>query len=125
MKREETLELYERVVATNPEVERKGATMPYTSVNGHMFSLLAKDSGVALRLPDGDREKFLKHYKTILCEQHGAVMKEYVVVPDGLLKKTGELKPYFDASYAYVSGLKPKPTKRKAPAKPKAAKRRS
>ena len=68
-----------------------------------MFSLLTKDSGVALRLPDGDRENFLKRYKTVLCEQHGAVMKEYVVVPDGLLKKTRELKPYFDASNAVKS----------------------
>ena len=51
MTREESLALYERLVATNPEVERKGATMPYTSVNGHMFSFLGKDGGVALRLP--------------------------------------------------------------------------
>jgi hypothetical protein len=27
---------YEKLIATNPKVERKGATMPYTSVNGHM-----------------------------------------------------------------------------------------
>lgn len=32
------LELYEKLVATCPEVERKGASMPYTSHNGHMFS---------------------------------------------------------------------------------------
>jgi hypothetical protein len=37
------LALYEKLVATNPGVERKGATMPYTSVNGHMFSLLTKE----------------------------------------------------------------------------------
>ncbi len=30
--------LYEKLVATNPAVERKGATMPYTSVSGHMFT---------------------------------------------------------------------------------------
>ena len=36
------LELYERLVATLPGIERKGATMPYTSVNGHMFSYLSK-----------------------------------------------------------------------------------
>jgi len=36
------LELYERVVATVPGVERKGATIPYTSLNGHMFSYLGK-----------------------------------------------------------------------------------
>lgn len=119
MTREESLTLYERLVETGPDIERKGAAMPYTSVNGHMFSLLTKVGEVALRLPDGDREEFLKRYKTVLCEQYGTVMKEYVVVPDGLLRKTRELAKYFAVSYAYVSGLKPKATKRKAPAKSK------
>ena len=27
---------YERLVATMPEIERKGATMPYTSINDHI-----------------------------------------------------------------------------------------
>jgi hypothetical protein len=36
----ESLELYEKLVATNPDVERKGAANPYTSLNGHMFSYL-------------------------------------------------------------------------------------
>ncbi len=42
--------LYEKLVATNPAVERKGATMPYTSVSGHMFSVLDKTGTLALRL---------------------------------------------------------------------------
>ena len=112
-----TVELYEKLVATNPKVERKGATMPYTSVNGHMFSLLTKEGRLALRLPAEARDAFLKKYKTKLCEQYGVVMKEYVEVPDALLKKTQELKKYFDQSYAYVSSLKPKPTMRKKPGK--------
>ena len=29
------LQLYEKLVATNPSVKRKGATVPYTSLNGH------------------------------------------------------------------------------------------
>jgi hypothetical protein len=33
-------------------------------------------------------------------------------VPDALLKKTRELKKYFDISYGYVGSLKPKPTKK-------------
>lgn len=108
------LELYEKLVATNPSVERKGATMPYTSVNGHMFSFLTKAGKLALRLPADEREAFLKKYKTTLCEQHGTVLAEYVEVPDALLKKTRELKKFFDLSYAYVGSLKPKPTTRKA-----------
>ncbi len=107
------LALYEKLVATNPSVERKGATMPYTSAGGHMFSFLTPEGKLALRLPEPQRSAFLQRYQTKLCEQHGVVMKEYVEVPDGLLKKTAELKKFFDASYAYVSSLPPKGTKGK------------
>ncbi|HJZ97021.1 MAG TPA: hypothetical protein VKE70_10985 [Candidatus Solibacter sp.] len=102
------LELYEKLVATNPKVERKGATVPYTSLNGHMFSYLSKQGKLALRLPAPEREAFLKKYKTKLCEAYGVVQPEYVEIPDALLAKTAELKKYFDASYAYVGALKPK-----------------
>ena len=107
------LELYEKLVATNPNVKRRGKTMPYASMNGHMFSLLDKEGNLGLRLPKEEREAFLVEFKTELSVQYGAVMKEYVVVPDDLLKKTDELKKYFDISYEYVSSLKPKPTKKK------------
>ena len=111
------LALYEKLVATNPRVERKGATMPYTSFNGHMFSFLTNAGQVALRLPDEARDAFLKKYKTKLCEQHGKVLKEYVEVPEALLKRTQELKKYFDESFEYVAALKPKTTARKKVAK--------
>jgi hypothetical protein len=42
----------------------------------------------------------------------GKIMKEYVEVPDDLLRNTDELKQYFQTSYTYVSSLKPKPTRR-------------
>src|SRR5882724_6035205 len=109
----ENLTLFEKLVATNPRVERKGATMPYTSLNGHMFSMLRKDNTLALRLPTKMRGAFLKKYKTTLSEQYGSIQPEYAVVPDALLAKTKELKPFFDASLAYVASLKPKPTTRK------------
>ena len=111
------LDFYENLVATNPKVQRKGATMPYTSVNGHMFSLFTKDAYLALRLPPDVQQAFLKRYKTKVTEQYGAVMKEYVDVPEALLKKTSELKKYFDLSFAYVSSLKPKPTSKKTATK--------
>ena len=107
------LELYEMLVATHPEIERKGKTMPYTSHNGHMFSLLSKEGKLGLRLPKDEREAFLEKYNTILFEQYGAIMKEYVTVPDDLLPKTGALKKYLEISFEYVKTLKPKPTKKK------------
>ena len=57
------LELYERVVATIEAVERKGATMPYTSRNGHMFSFLDPTGSMALRLSADDRDAFLARYR--------------------------------------------------------------
>jgi hypothetical protein len=109
----EKLELYEKLVATNPDIERKGATVPYTSLNGHMFSYLHSSGALALRLPQGAREKFLEKYKTKLVEAYGIVQKEYVTVPDALLAKTTELKPYFEIGYEYAKSLKPKPAKKK------------
>jgi hypothetical protein len=107
------LALYEKLVATNPKVKRQGATVPYTSLNGHMFSYLSKEGKLQLRLPDGEREAFLKKYKTKLCEAYGKIQPEYVEVPDALLASTRELKRFFDSSYNYVSSLKPKPTAKK------------
>jgi hypothetical protein len=111
------LALYEKLVATLPGVERKGAGVPYTSVNGHMFSYLSKSGKLALRLPEKTREAFLKKYKARLCEAYGVVQKEYVEVPDALLKKTSELKAFFAQSFEHVSSLKPKPTTKKKSAK--------
>lgn len=107
------LALYEKLIATHPEIEGKGAANRYTSVNGHMFSLLRPTGEMALRLPADEREKFLKKYKTKLFEAYGAVMQEHVAVPDSLLQKTSELKKYLVISYEYIRALKPKPTKGK------------
>lgn len=106
------LALYEKLVATIPDLERKGATTPYTSLNGHMFSFLTKTGNLALRLPIEAGQAFVKKYKTKPVIQYGAVMKEYVEVPDALLKKTSELKRYFKVSYEYIGTLKPKAMKR-------------
>lgn len=110
---EEKVELYDKLVASHTKAIRKGATIPYTSLNGHMYSYFSKDGFLALKLPADAREAFLKKYKTTLVTAYGIVQKEYVTVPDSLLKKTKELQPYFDLSYEYVSALKPKPTTKK------------
>src|ERR1044071_2491781 len=110
---EESLTLFDKLVTTIPGVERKGPTMPYTSLNGHMFAFLTKEGTLALRLPAAALDEFIKKFKTSLCEQHGTVLKEYAVVPEKLLKNTKQLQPYFNQSYDYVKSLKPKPTTKK------------
>lgn len=115
-----TIALYDALVATQPSVERKGATMPYTAVNGNMFSFLTPDGTLALRLPEAECEVFLKRYRTKLCQQHGVVMKEYVAVPPELLARTNELSGHFATSFRFASSLKQKATTRSKAAKPAA-----
>jgi hypothetical protein len=109
----ERLAQYERLVAAVPGLERKGVTVPYTSVNGNMSSFLTESGTLALRLSVSGRRMFIDEYATTLHEAHGTVMKEYVSVPGGLLADTDRLRPWFVASHDYVAGLKPKPTSRK------------
>jgi TfoX/Sxy family transcriptional regulator of competence genes len=109
----EKVDLYNKLIATNPKIERKGATMPYTSHNGNMFTILYKDGTVGIRLGEKERNEFIKKYKTKSPEQYGVVLKEYVLVPDKLLENTKELKKYLDLSFEYVKTLKVKPTKKK------------
>ena len=107
------VDIYDKLIAAHPVIVRKGAANPYTSVNGHMFSGLNKKGELGLRLSKEDREAFLKKHKTKLFESYGVVMKEYVTVPDSLLRRTKTMLKYLDMSYEYVSSLKPKPTTRK------------
>jgi len=105
--------LYDQLLATRPAIERKGKANPYTSLNGHMFTLLHDSRRLAIRLPEDKREEFLKKHKTTLFEAYGRTMQEYVAVPDALLKNTKELQRYLELSYEYVKTLKPKPSRKK------------
>ena len=109
---EERITLYNKLVENHPDAERKGDTVPYTSLNGNMYSYISKDGFLALKLAKEDREAFLEKYNTTLVYSYGIIQKEYVTVPDSLLQNIDEMKPYFDLSYQYASSLKPKATKK-------------
>lgn len=106
------LELYEALVASVEEVERKGAANPYTSRNGQMTSFIDKEGEVSIRLDQEGREEFMERYDTDLAVQYGSVMKEFVVVPDDLLERPDEMREWFVRSWEWVGTLKPKPTKK-------------
>jgi hypothetical protein len=113
---------YDRLLATHPDIDRKGKNLLYTSVNGHMFTVFSTEAKLGIRLPKGEREAFLARFDTTLLVSYGTVMKEYVTVPDALLEETAELEPYLRMSYDYVASLKPKPTRKPGKNKPKKAK---
>ncbi len=78
---QEKVELCDKLIASTPGVQRKGVTVPYTSLNGHMFSYLDGSGSMALKLSPEDRADFLKRFKTSLFKAYGIVQKEFVTVP--------------------------------------------
>jgi hypothetical protein len=102
------LDLYKKLIETLPGIERKGATTAYTSLNGNMFTYLSKEGEMGIRLPDDAKEAFLKRFDTTLLEQYGSVMKEYVKVPQDMMKDTKSLGEFLTLSLEYVQTLKPK-----------------
>lgn len=110
---QDKLALYTQLIDTHPDIELKGGQkLPYTSHNGNMFTMLSKEGKVGLRLGKIEREAFIEKYNAGQFVNYGAVMKEYVEVPDALLANTAELAPYLAMSYAYAQTLKPKSSKK-------------
>ena len=111
---EDKLELYKQLINLHPDIELKGGKkLPYTSHNGNMYTQLTKAGKIGLRLNKEDREAFLAKYDAQLLISYSAIMKEYVEVPDFLLKNINDLLPYLEQSYNYAQTLKAKPTKKK------------
>jgi hypothetical protein len=104
----ESLSSYEALISSLAGIEKKGASMPYTSMNGHMFSFLDAEGHLNLRLDEKGRSGMISNHGARQSVQHGIVMKEYIVVPDELLKNAQQIMPYLEASLAYVKTLKPK-----------------
>src|SRR5207249_9627289 len=76
------LAAFDRLIATQPDLVRKGATIPYTSLNGHMTSYLTDSGSLVLRLSPEDRARFLAGHQTGL---HVAVRRR----PEGVRRRPG------------------------------------
>ena len=108
----EALEKYTAVVdGGSGDAVVKGAKNPYTSRNGHMFSFLDPEGGMAIRLSDELADDFQSQYESGPVIQYNSVMHGYVSVPADLLARTDEMTDWFDKSYDWIGTLEPKPTK--------------
>ncbi len=105
---EKKLELYDKLVAKCPRFDRKGKTVPYTSANGHMFSMLNKDGQFGIRFSKPVQQKYLEEFGTTIFKSYGAVMKGYVLIPDHMLEDLDKLSEYINESHDYVMTLEPK-----------------
>jgi hypothetical protein len=104
----EKLTLYDKLVAKCPRFERKGKTVPYTSANGYMFSLLNKEGELGFRFSKQGQEKYIQAFGSTILKSHGATMRGYVLIPDKMLEDLDILAEYLNESFDYVMTLEPK-----------------
>ena len=105
---EEKLKIYDELVAKCPRFERKGKTMPYTSANGHMFSLLNKAGEIGIRFSKEVQEKYIEEFDSTIFKSYNSIMHGYVLIPENMLEDLDDVANYLDESYDYVMNLDPK-----------------
>lgn len=104
--------LYAAAVAATEGCELKGATMPYTSINGNMYSFLGKNGVVAIRLGEAERVKLGQSGGEPYVHESGAAMKEYMSLPSSILADGKSAAGWLTRSLAFAATLKPKATAR-------------
>ncbi|MEM7298490.1 MAG: hypothetical protein AAF391_09530 [Bacteroidota bacterium] len=105
---EERLKLYDELVSKCPRFERKGKTMPYTSANGYMFTLLNKAGEIGIRFSKEIQKQYMEKFETTLYKSYGSVMHGYILIPDSLLADQDLVADLMNESYDYVMTLEPK-----------------
>ncbi len=105
---DDKLKIYDTLVAMSPNFERKGKTVPYTSANGYMFSFINKEGELGIRLSKESGKAFKEKYDATEFRSHGAVMKDYVLIPNELLNDLETLSTYLEESFQHVMSLPPK-----------------
>jgi len=105
---EEQLKIYDKLVAKCNRFERKGKTMPYTSANGYMFSLLNKAGEIGIRFSKEVQENYFEKYHTTYFISYNATMKGYILITEEMLNDLNAVAVLLDESYDYVMTLEPK-----------------
>ena len=106
------LAAFDLMIAGVKGIERKGAAMPYVSVNGNMYGMVSKANAIGLRLSPADLAAFFAAGATPFEGTPGFINKEYATVPPALYADKAALQGWFKKSHAFASGLKPKKTTR-------------
>lgn len=109
---EKNLKQFQLAVSLVPEMELKGKNMWYTSMNGNMYTYMGKEGILGIRLSKEDYVAFRAQYNVGDLKSYGAVMREYVPLPQALFEDTKSLKKYMEMTHAYAKTLPPKPTKK-------------
>lgn len=105
---EEKLTIYDELVSKCPRFERKGKTVPYTSANGYMFSLLNKAGEIGIRFSKETQKKYIDEFGSTIFKSYNSIMHGYVLIPDSKFEDLDNVANYLNESYEYVMNLKAK-----------------
>ena len=105
---EEKLKIYDELVSKCSRFERKGKGMPFTSANGHMFSLLNKEGEIGIRFSKEVQKKYIEEFDSTIFKSYNSIMHGYVLIPENMLKDLDMVAKYLNESYDYVMSLDPK-----------------
>ena len=105
---EEKHKIYSELVAKCPGIEKKGKANPYTSANGHMFSLLNKAGEIGIRFSKDIQMKYIEEFDTTIFKSYNSIMHGYVLIPENMLENLDNVAKYLNESYDYVMSLDPK-----------------
>jgi TfoX/Sxy family transcriptional regulator of competence genes len=118
---EELVATFDDVMPGAPATKRKMFGFPAGFVNGNMFMGLFENSMI-LRLPLESRDELIQRHSAKLFEpMAGRVMKEYVALPESLIRDREQLAAWVAKALVHGESLEPKAAKAKAP-KAKASK---
>jgi len=105
---DEKLKIYDELVSKCSRFERKGKTVPYTSANGHMFSLLSKAGEIGIRFSKEVQKKYIEEFGTTIFMSHNSIMHGYILITEEMLEDLDNIAKYLDESYEYVMSLESK-----------------
>ena len=105
---EENLKIYDELVDQCPRFERKGKTVPYTSANGYMFSLINKAGELGIRFSKEVQKQYMEKYETTLFKSYNSIMHGYILITEEMLKDHKNLVGLLNESYDHVMSLPPK-----------------
>jgi TfoX/Sxy family transcriptional regulator of competence genes len=110
---EALVKAFDLALAPFPKAERRQMFgYPCAFANGNMFAGLFQDR-MMLRLPDGERARFLRLKDARPFEPApGRPMREYVEVPEAVLKSKTKLKAWLSKSFEYAQSLPAKEKKK-------------
>lgn len=101
------LALYDEILIEGG-FERKGKTMPYTSHNGHMFTLLNKAGEIGFRYSKQRQKEYFEKFDTSYFISYNAKMQGYILLTDKILNDRGLTLELLKESYEYICTLEPK-----------------